>query len=135
MSTLAKLPIEYSRQFSIQLYWNSHGVLLLRSRKTKENPTRLDILFSDVRWMALPVWFDGIRIEQGTISDLPLPLTPRIESEAHLMSVFRVISGGIVHALLADNAVFVAEDEREGPHDSALLPYFRLQGFGLSFEK
>jgi hypothetical protein len=131
MSTLAKLPIEYSRQFSIQLYWDSHGVLLLRSRKTAEHPTRVDIVFSDVRWIALPVWFDGIRIEHGALSDLPLPLTPRDQAESLLMSVFRLVSGGVAYTLLAGNGVSVAEDDRDDP-DSALLPYFRLRGFGLS---
>src|SRR3954469_11313416 len=115
MSRLAKLPVEYSRQFSIQLYWDSHGVLLLRSRKTAEHPTRVDIVFSDVRWIALPVWFDGIRIEQGAISDLPLPLTPRVQAESHLMSVFRLISGGVVYTLLAGNGISVAEDDRDDP--------------------
>lgn len=133
MSTPAKLPIEYPRPFSVQLYWNSHGVLLLRSRKTAAHSRRIDILFTDVRWIALPCWFDSIRIESGAGSDLLLPLTPRIKAEAHLMSVYKVISGDIIHGLLAGNNVWVSEDDRDDP-DSALLPSFRLRRFGLSDE-
>ena len=118
--------------FSIKLYWDSHGVLLLRSHKTLEHPTRLDILFSDVRWMALPVWFDGIRIERGALSDLPIPLTAKIQDEAHYMTVFKVVSGGVVHTVLAGNQVAVAEDLGERGDDSQLLPYFKLRGFGLT---
>jgi hypothetical protein len=126
------LPIEYQRRFSIQLYWDSHGLLLLRSNKTGEHSTRVDILFSDVRWMALPMWFDGIRIERGEISDLPLPLTPTIKAEAHFMSVFRVVSQGVVHAVLAGNNIAVAQDDKDYGDDSPLLPDFKLRGFGFS---
>ena len=130
MSTRTELPIEYARRFSVQLYWDSHGVLLLQSRKTAEHSTRLHILFTDVRWMALPMWFDGIRIEQGTMMDLPIPLPPAINSEAHRMCVFKVTSSGIVHALVAGKDVQVSADSRDDL-DSPLLPDFKLNGFGF----
>ena len=85
----AHLPLEYDRTFSLHLYWVSHGLLLLRSGKTKEYPTRIDILFSDVRWMTLPAWFEGIRIESGELSDIPLRLTAKIKQEAHFMSAYK----------------------------------------------
>jgi len=36
----------------------------MRSRKTKLTPTRIDLLFQDVRAIEVRAWFDGIRIEE-----------------------------------------------------------------------
>jgi hypothetical protein len=129
MSSSVTLPVEYDRSFSLHLYWVSHGVLLLRSGKTNTHPCRIDILFGDVRWMALPVWFQGIRIERGEVSDIPLPLTAKIKDEARFMTVFRVISQGVTHCLLAGNGVHVAEDQLPYSADSSLLPNFDLRAF------
>ncbi len=124
MSNTATLPIEYNRNFSLQFYWVGHGLLLLRSGKTNQHPTRIDILFCDVRWIALPAWLDGIRIERGELSEIPLPLTSKIKEEAHFMSTFRVISQGVTHYLLAGDVVNVAEDQKNYNDDSSLLPHF-----------
>ena len=126
---VATLPIEYQRRFSLHFYWVSHGPLLLRSGKSEKHPTRIDILFYDVRWMALPVWFEGIRIERGELSDIPLPLTAKINEEAHLMSVFRVISQGVAHCVLAGDGVGVTEDQKDYADDSSLLPNFDFRAF------
>jgi hypothetical protein len=123
------LPVEFDRRFSLHLYWASHGPLLLRSGKTKQQPTRIDILFYDVRWMALPVWFEGIRIERGELSNIPLTLTAKIKEEAHLMSVFKVVSQGVAHWVLAGNTVYVAEDEKSFGDDSSLLRNFDFHAF------
>jgi hypothetical protein len=129
MSSAVTLPIEYDRSFSLHLYWVSHGLLLLRSGKANRHPSRVDVLFRDVRWMALPVWFEGIRIERGEPSDIPLDLTPKIKEEAHLMTVFRVISQGVTHCLLAGESVSVAEDRRPYGADSSLLSDFDFRAF------
>ncbi len=55
---------ESSRSFVIYSYDASWRVLLLRSRKTKETPTRLDILFQDVKAMEIRTWFEGLTIEE-----------------------------------------------------------------------
>ena len=129
MSYSADLPIEYERTFSLHLYWVSHGLLLLRSGKTAQHPSRVDILFQDVRWMALPVWFDGLRIERGELCDLPLPLTAKIAQEAHFMSAFRVTSQGVSHSVLAAESVWVAEDHELYHADSSLLPNHDFRAF------
>jgi len=129
MSRITTLPIEYDRMFSLHLYWVSHGLLLLRSGKSNQQPTRIDILFGDVRWMTLPVWLEGIRIERGQLSEIPLPLTAKIKEEAHLMSVFRVISQGVIHYVLAAEGVCVAEDEKCYGDNSSLLPNFDFRAF------
>ena len=52
------------RAFVIFSYTLSHGLLLLRSGKTSELLTRVDILFHDVRAMEMRCWFDGLTIEE-----------------------------------------------------------------------
>lgn len=37
---------------------------MLRSRKTNDDPTRVDVLLQDVRAMELRTWFSGIKIEE-----------------------------------------------------------------------
>src|SRR4051794_7386693 len=100
MSHALTLPAQYDRKFSLWLYWKSHGLLLLRSNKTSRNFTRIDILFCDVRAMALPAGFDGLRIENGQLSEIPFALTDELKKEAQYMSVFRLISQGINHCVL-----------------------------------
>jgi len=51
------------RIFVVYSYHHSHGLLLLRSTKAETTPTRLDVLFQDVRAMELRCWFKGINIE------------------------------------------------------------------------
>jgi hypothetical protein len=128
MPQTVTFPVEYDRKFEMKLYWSSHGSLLLRSGKTDQHPTRMDILFCDVRWMALPVWFEGLRIERGELSDIPIPLTAKINEEAHFMSVFRVISQGVTHCVFA-GGVYVAEDQEGYAVDSPLLPYLDFRAF------
>jgi hypothetical protein len=125
----ATLPIEYQRRFSLHLYWVSHGPLLLRSGKSEKESTRIDILFYDVRWMTLPVWFEGIRIERGELSDIPFPLTAKIKEEAHLMSVFRVVSQDVAHYVIAGQNVSVSEDQKDYADDSSLLTNFDFRAF------
>ena len=124
-----QLPFESDREFRVQLYWASHGILLLRSGMTKAYPTRIDILFQDVRWIGLPAWLTGIQIEQGQISDIPIPLTAEIQKEAHFMSVFRVISQGVIHSLLASSTCSFAEDEKRYSENSSLLPNYDFRAF------
>lgn len=59
---ISDLLFESSRSFFIVSYSVGHGLLLLRSRKTAQNMTRLDILFQDVRALELRSWFEGLRI-------------------------------------------------------------------------
>ncbi len=129
MSNVATLPIEFNRKFSLHLYWASHELLLLRSNQTNEHPTRIDILFGDVRWLTIPAWLDGIRIERGQLSDIPLPLTAKIKEEAHFMSVFKIISQGITHYILAGDGVCVAEDEISFGVNSSLLENLDFRAF------
>jgi hypothetical protein len=52
------------RKFSVFSYGISHGPLLLRSGKTAEHRTRIDVLFQDVRALEIRAWFDGLEITE-----------------------------------------------------------------------
>jgi hypothetical protein len=56
------------RRFVILSYENSHGLLLLSSKKEGNAiPTRIDILFKDVRAMDIRVFMDEIKITEVSV--------------------------------------------------------------------
>src|SRR5262245_8613266 len=52
------------RTFQLFSYDVTHGQLLFRSCKTDTDPTRVDVLFREVRAMELRTWFEGLEIVQ-----------------------------------------------------------------------
>jgi hypothetical protein len=56
------LVFQSDRQFALASYVASHGLLLFSSRKSKDRPTRVDLLFQDVRAMELRNWFQGLSV-------------------------------------------------------------------------
>lgn len=52
------------RAFVVFSYSADHGLLLLRSRKTNDHPTRVDVLIQDVRAVESRSWFKGIEVEE-----------------------------------------------------------------------
>jgi hypothetical protein len=50
------------RKFSVFSYGVGHGPLLLRSGRTDEHHTRIDVLILDVRAMEIKSWFEGFEI-------------------------------------------------------------------------
>ena len=50
------------RRFSVIGYGAGHGPLLLRSGKTDEHHTRIDVLILDVRAMETRSWSEGFEI-------------------------------------------------------------------------
>jgi len=54
-----------SRHFQIWEYTVGHAQLLLRSPKTADLPTRIDVLFKNVGAIQLPTNLDSLRISEG----------------------------------------------------------------------
>lgn len=81
--------VAFSRQFQVWLYTVGHAQLLLRSTKTQEHPTRIDVLFKVVGAIYLPTLFDGLTIleaSQEEISNLNLaPPFARGSKKMYLM--------------------------------------------------
>jgi hypothetical protein len=59
------LSFKSDRKFSVFSYGISHGLLLLRSGKTDEHNTRIDVLIRDVRAMEIRSWFEGLEITEA----------------------------------------------------------------------
>ena len=53
---------EFKRKFQIFGFSCTHGILLLRSAKTKADSTRIDILFTDVRSLELRTFIEPLLI-------------------------------------------------------------------------
>jgi hypothetical protein len=122
----AMLPVRYERRFTMHLYWTSHGLLLLRSGKSKENLTRVDILFRDVTWMTLPTWFDGLEIVLSSAEALPFRLPTTIQREIHSRRVYRLTTDGVDHFIVASKRISIAEDDGHYFEDSLLIPDLRV---------
>ena len=64
MGHRASQDFESSRRFQVWLYTVSHAQLLLRSTKTGDHATRIDLLFKNVRSLNLPTATDGLRVRE-----------------------------------------------------------------------
>ena len=54
-----------NRQFQIWSYKVSHAQLLLRSTKSENNPTRIDLLFKNVAIINIPTLLNDVRIRRA----------------------------------------------------------------------
>ena len=71
--------ISFQRNFQVWLYSVSHGQLLLRSNRTEDFSTpidvvfntRIDVLFKNVAAMALPTLFDGPSVAETATDEAP----------------------------------------------------------------
>jgi len=117
-----KLIFESSRLFSLYGYAMSHGLLLLRSGKSNENPTtRIDILFQDVRALEIRVWFEGIKIEEV---DDPKFLENRDSNPVDMVEYgnkIYALSGSGWNGFIVGGIVQIKEDDGELFGPSALV--------------
>jgi hypothetical protein len=118
-----KVVYKSDRLFSVFGYSMSHGLLLLRSGKSNENPTtRVDILFQDVRAMEVRVWFKGITIEE--VDDLNF-LEDQRSRPAEMIEpgnkAYALISHGW-RGFIVGGIVRFKEDDGELFGPSALVP-------------
>ena len=109
------------RKFSLMSYAAGHGPLLLRSGKTDNYPTRLDVLILDVRAMEIRSWFEGIEIRQvdhGYLQGFPSNPTDLIEEGLNVYA----LSGRGWQGFILGGRLLVHEDEADMMAPSALLP-------------
>lgn len=129
MSESATFRFETDRTFSVMLYWHSHGLLLLRSPKSNDHDTQIDILFQDVRWMTIPSWIEGMLIESISKNDISHQLTERIKEEIEFMSVFQLVSQGISNFIVCSPNIQFSEESESWKDNSPLLPDFDFKSF------
>ena len=104
------------------LYYQHHGVLLLRSGDRDDGgPRRIDLLFRGVVWMSLPAWFSDFTIEQCLLDEVLEYLPPSHRSKAESRKVFRVDIDRTPHYVIA-GSVFATQDDGSYFDPSPLLP-------------
>jgi len=113
------------RRFQVWEYTVSHAQLLLRSVRDEGNPTRIDLLFKNVGFVALPASFDVDSIEELT-DDHPV-LSGALAREAlrgdrrGFMLRSRPQDGVVVAGVMVS-----AEDELES-HEPSALPCWPMR--------
>ena len=110
---------ESERDFEVISYSASHGLLLLRSKRTMDQSTRVDILFQDVRAMEMRLWSKGIKIEQV---DPSYVLNQRSVPQAMIEpgNIVYSLSGSDWSGYLLAGIVRTIEEEEENGKTSGL---------------
>jgi hypothetical protein len=103
--------LDYSRTFQMWEFLVGHRQLLLRSPKSEEHNTRIDILFKDVSEICLPTILTGLTVS----------VTPRSHPGAQGSEY--CIKGNEYEGRVAAGSMHVHEDTLEYYDDS----FFRLR--------
>lgn len=117
----SSLPFSSERFFIVHSYACSHGLLLLRSRKSDKFSTRIDILFQDVRAIELRSWFDGLTIEEVDKTYLQNYASRPVEIMEHGNRIY-ALKGRGWSGFVVGGIVSYHEDDKGQNEPSALLP-------------
>ena len=109
--------VSSDRLFQVWRYTVSHHQLLLRSNKTDGDGTRLEVLFKDVSFMAVPSLMRGLEVTLCNPSDVDLPFHVSTE---HGSNWYRISTNGSVGYVAAVACQF-KEDGLEYYDESGLL--------------
>jgi hypothetical protein len=113
-------PFKSDRKFSVFSYSVSHGPLLLRSGRTDEHHTRIDVLMLDVRAMEIRSWFEGFEIalvDQDYLRDFRSRPAEMMEPGLNVYA----ISGKEWQGFIVGGKLFVHEDEADFMAPSAFV--------------
>ncbi len=113
--------ISSRRRFQVWGYTVSHRELLLRSTKSKEFPTRIDVFLKGVQEFHLPTVFDGLSITEARAEDLErLSILSDAVSSGSGAKAFVVNGNGFMGYVIA-LGVWCHEDEGEY-YDRSFFP-------------
>jgi hypothetical protein len=118
---MSKLIFHSDRRFRLFSYNAGHGLLLLRSGKTAQHSTRLDVLFQDVRAMEIRSWSDGIEIREIPSEQLVGFKSNPLEMVERGNQVY-ALKGRGWEGFIVGGIVSVAEDTSDFMAQSKLLP-------------
>ena len=144
------LPTRFTGHFGLVLYYQHHGMLLLRSHDRGRNVAflrgegrdppdrgpsphdrddggsrRIDILFKGVVWMSLPTWFENFTIDQCLIDEVIKRIPPSHLGKDQSRKVYRIEIEGRPQYVIA-GAVFSASDDGSYFDPSPLMPEVEL---------
>jgi len=123
----ATLPISFDRKFQIVTYRCSHGQLLLRSAKSPNCPTRIDVLFKDVRAFELRTFLSGLSIAEGDSTQVRDRASKPLDAMEDGHKVYVLKSEDWV-GYVVGGAVFWHEDQGEFAQPSVYMPEVTLLG-------
>lgn len=110
--------VSFQRRFQIWQYTTSHGQLLLRSPKSQDAPSRIDVAFKNVAGISLPTVFDGLEISRTeSNSEVPTILGALSMQDR---SIFQVKGIGFTGYIIA-GAIYWDENSGEYDEPSSLL--------------
>jgi hypothetical protein len=116
------LPARFNGLFGLVLYYQHHGVLLLRSGDRDDGgPKRVELLFRGVVWMSLPAWLQDFTVEQCLIDEVIKYIPPSHRGKAESRKVFRVDIDRTPHYVIA-GSMSSAKDDGAYFDPSPLLP-------------
>jgi hypothetical protein len=122
LSTPLQLPARFNGLFGLVLYYQHHGMLLLRSGDRDDGgPRRIDLLFRGVVWMSIPSWFSDFSVEQCLLDEVLEYIPPSHRAKAESRKVYRVDIDRTPHYVIA-GSVAASSDNRSYFDPSPLLP-------------
>lgn len=104
--------MRFSHRFQMWSYAVGHGQLLLRSPKSTDSPTRIDVLFKNVAFVCLPTMFDGLAVSEATMEE-ETKLKSQLGSPRQEGRKLFVVRGADFMGYVVAGAVASYEDERE----------------------
>jgi hypothetical protein len=122
LSTPLQLPARFNGLFGLVLYYQHHGMLLLRSGDRDDGgPKRIDLLFRGVVWMSIPSWFSDFSVEQCLLDEVLEYSPPSHRAKAESRKVYRVEIDRTPHYVIA-GSVAASNDNLSYFDPSPLLP-------------
>lgn len=116
-----RLPRHFAaRKFQVWSYTVGHRQLLLRSTKSETDPTRCDVLFTNVARLDLPTLFDGLEIRDDAGKDAPPGANDLGANEPSGRTVYLVRGERRYLGYVVAGAVAWAEDDGEYDDPSSL---------------
>ncbi|MDD9266159.1 hypothetical protein ACFPES_03840 [Paenibacillus sp. GCM10023248] len=89
-----------NKKFQFWFYRVSHGELLIRSPKNKENQKNIDILFFDIRYIELPRVLDEIVLDDATNEEINY-VNNKLGEHITDQKVTIIVSKGIRYLIVA----------------------------------
>jgi|ERR1700722_9943333 len=105
--------INLQRRFQIWAYSVGHSLLLLRSNKSSEFSTRVEILFSGVAALKLPTTFEGLSIIEVSGQDETAGLDLELGYGSLTAKRVFVLRGSNFTGHVVASALFSHEDDKE----------------------
>jgi hypothetical protein len=115
-------PRSFNRVFEVWAYSVSHAKLLLRSTKSDEHATRIDLGFKNVRYIQLPTLLSDLSVHIDSVEDLNPSVRASCDTKG--VSIFVLQADQAVGYVVAGYGGWI-EDDREYDAPSELFPDIR----------